>query len=338
MPAGNLAARSRNLQPMAVGRSGVDRLAVDRRAFLGTLAVGLTAALAGCGPLRGADAAGGNAGGPAGGGGSGGPGSGAPDGAGPGSGGPGQQAGAQQSSQTIADSSQPVFSRGPARPLPPIPEPRPGRPRVLHASPGGPGSTPQVALTIDDGYSAETVAGYVDFAERTGMPLTFSPNACYRHIWDAHAIRLRPLIEAGQVQIGNHTYTHVDLLAASRSTAQREVDRNEDWIQRTFGITSRPWFRPPYGRHSEWTDDTVAELGFTHILMWEGSFGDARLLTPQQLLTEARHWLTAGRIVLGHANHPTITHLFDQIIELIQERSLTPVTLDQMFGTSRAAG
>src|SRR3954466_9276949 len=30
--------------------------------------------------------------------------------------------------------------------------------------------------------------------------------------------------------------------------------------------------------------------------------------------------------------------LFDQITDLIQDRDLTPVTLDEMFGTSRAEG
>jgi hypothetical protein len=42
--------------------------------------------------------------------------------------------------------------------------------------------------------------------------------------------------------------------------------------------------------------------------------------------------------MLGHANHPTILSLFDQIQALIADRGLQPVTLDEMFGTSRAAG
>ena len=39
--------------------------------------------------------------------------------------------------------------------------------------------------------------------------------------------------------------------------------------------------------------------------------------------------------MLGHANHPTVLGLFDQIQQLIGQRGLTPVTLDEMFGTSR---
>ncbi len=42
--------------------------------------------------------------------------------------------------------------------------------------------------------------------------------------------------------------------------------------------------------------------------------------------------------MLGHANHPTVTTVFPQITQIIAERQLQPVTLDQMFATSRDTG
>lgn len=231
-----------------------------------------------------------------------------------------------------------AFPRQPPQPLPPIPQPHPGTSTTYTTSPHGPGSTQQVALTIDDGYDPETVAGYVEFAQRTGIPLTFSPNGIYKRVWEPHAAVLRPLVEAGQVQIGNHTYSHEDIRQLSDSGIRAELERNEEWIEKTFGITTRPWFRPPFGFHSERTDAVAAELGYTNILMWEGSFGDSRTLTQRVWLEQAQQWLTAGRIVLGHANHPTVTHLFDRMVTLIKHRNLEPVTLDTMFGTSRKTG
>jgi peptidoglycan/xylan/chitin deacetylase (PgdA/CDA1 family) len=209
---------------------------------------------------------------------------------------------------------------------------------VVFSAPGGPGSTPQVALTIDDGYDPATVAHYVEFARLSGIPITFSPNGIYQRSWNQHAAALRPLIEAGQVQIGNHTYTHRNMLGLTDAALRTDIERNEEWIEQTFGITSRPWFRPPFGWHNARTDEVAGQLGYTRILMWEGSLGDARLLTPTVLLDQARQWLTGGRIVLGHANHPTVTHLYGQLLALIHQRGLRPVTLDTMFGTSRATG
>src|SRR5262249_3577247 len=177
-----------------------------------------------------------------------------------------------------------------------------------------------------------------DFAERTGMPITSSPNGVYQSIWNRHADRLRPLVEAGQVQIANHTYSHRSLIELGNTAVRSEIERNDAWIEETFGITARPWFRPPFGFHSERTDELAGELGYTRILMWDGSLGDSRLLTPQVLMEQAREWLTGERVVLGHANHPTVTHLFDQLLALIRQRNLQPVTLDTMFDTSRAVG
>ena len=219
--------------------------------------------------------------------------------------------------------------------LPPIPAPRPGAPQVVMSAHG---PTKQIALTIDDGYCEECVAGYVAFAARTGIAITFSPNGSFRGIWDRHADRLRPLIAAGQVQIANHTWSHKDLLTISHATIGSEIERNEDWIQKTFGITARPWFRPPYGKHNAGTDQVAASLGYTGILMWNGTLGDATLETPQELMSLAHKWVKEGSILLGHANHPTVLSLFDQLQQLMDERGLQPVTVDTMFGTTRATG
>ena len=51
-----------------------------------------------------------------------------------------------------------------------------------------------------------------------------------------------------------------------------------------------------------------------------------------------RRNLQPGVINLGHANHPPVLSCFDQLVALIHSRNLTPVTLDEMFGTSRATG
>jgi hypothetical protein len=56
------------------------------------------------------------------------------------------------------------------------------------------------------------------------------------------------------------------------------------------------------------------------------------------LLDLARTHLQPGAILLGHANSPTVLDLLDEIRNLIMERDLKPVTLDSMFGTSRARG
>jgi peptidoglycan/xylan/chitin deacetylase (PgdA/CDA1 family) len=220
-------------------------------------------------------------------------------------------------------------------PLPAIPKARPGPPSVLSKAPG---VTSELAWTVDDGTCAECVAGYVDFAERTGIPITFLPNGVMRSFWETHSRRLSPLIARGQVQIANHTWSHPDLVRLPVKAVATEITRNESWIEDTFQITARPYFRPPYGSHNVRVDRIAGDLGYTSILTWNATLGDATVEAPGELMDIARRWIAPGAVLLGHANHPTVLALFDQLMELIRARRLRPVTLDQMFGTSRASG
>ncbi|MDP9091822.1 MAG: polysaccharide deacetylase family protein [Actinomycetota bacterium] len=220
-------------------------------------------------------------------------------------------------------------------PPPHIPPPRPGR---TSSFTHGPAHTAEIALTIDDGYDADTVAAYVKLAHDTGLPLTFNPIGKLAHIWQPHAPLLRPLIEKNQIQIANHTYNHLLLPELSDAEVTSEIEQNEAWIESTFGVTARPYLRPPSGQRDRRVDTIAGNLGFTKIVLWQGTFGDAVPVTPDHLLALARQALVPGSIVVGHANQGTVTSLYPQLVEIIRERKLVPVTLDAMFGTSRAAG
>jgi peptidoglycan/xylan/chitin deacetylase (PgdA/CDA1 family) len=276
----------------------------DRRAFLGLLATGLAAAVAGCGATEARRAVAGQP---------------APTTLPP-------------PSTTTTTTAPPVVTLGA------IPPPTPGAPTVVSQGPPPAVAARQVAITIDDGYCQPCAQAYAEFAAATGTHLTFSPNGTYAPIWSPLAETLRPLIERGQVQIGNHTYSHQNPTRLSDAQLTAELERNDEWIQQTFGITSRPWWRPPYGYHNTRTDTVAGEAGYTRVLMWNGTYGDSTLLTPQELMASAQQYLQPGTIVLGHANHPTVTELFGPISQLIASRQLTPVTLDEMFGTSRMVG
>jgi peptidoglycan/xylan/chitin deacetylase (PgdA/CDA1 family) len=225
---------------------------------------------------------------------------------------------------------------GPPLALGTIPPAHPGSPQLIF---GGPASTRQIALTVDDGYCGGCIASYVEFAQQSGIHITFNPNGAFGSLWTPSVVgSVRQMIANKQVQIGNHTWDHPNLLTLSNASIQSELNRNEQWIQETFGITSRPYFRPPYGYYDSRVMSVAATMGYTKILMWNGTFGDATVETPQQIIGLAQQWLQPGTVMLGHLNHPAILSLFDQIQGIIASRNLEPVTLDEMFGTSRAAG
>jgi peptidoglycan/xylan/chitin deacetylase (PgdA/CDA1 family) len=137
-------------------------------------------------------------------------------------------------------------------PLPTVPPSHPG-PSVKIGH-GIPGAARKICLTVDDGDNPQVVAGYVEFARRTRIHLTFSPNGTYGHSWLPHADIIKPLAANGQVQIINHTFSHLDLRRMSDAQITAELERNDEWVQKNFGITTRPFYRPPFGFRNEHVD------------------------------------------------------------------------------------
>ena len=128
----------------------------------------------------------------------------------------------------------------------------------------------------------------MSFAELSGIHITFAPNGVFKDLWEPHTDRLRALIQAGQVQIGNHTWAHSNLMTRSDAAIRTEIEKNEDWIERTYGITARPWFRPPFGKHNAHIDGLAGSLGFTNILLWNATLGDASKETAASLMDQAQ--------------------------------------------------
>jgi peptidoglycan/xylan/chitin deacetylase (PgdA/CDA1 family) len=209
----------------------------------------------------------------------------------------------------------------PGPPLPPV--------GVVHALPGA-GSS--LALTIDDGTNTEVVAAFIAFAVQTGTRLTFFPNGCYRS-WEDNAQALRPLVESGQVALGNHTWSHPDLTTLGDRQVAEEIGRNRDFLRSVFGVRDSPFFRPPFGARNERIDRIAADQGHPTVVMWNGTLGDSRVLTAAELMTAAREWFAAQRIVVGHANHATVTTVYGDLLALIAERGLRTVTLADVWPT-----
>jgi hypothetical protein len=42
-------------------------------------------------------------------------------------------------------------------------------------------------------------------------------------------------------------------------------------------------------------------------------------------------WIRPQSFVVGHANHPTVTHLYGPIVDILRERHLQTVTLDDAW-------
>ncbi|MCV7329467.1 polysaccharide deacetylase family protein [Mycobacterium cookii] len=212
----------------------------------------------------------------------------------------------------------------------------PPAPIVRVALPGGgvlsklPGNGNLLALTVDDGVNTDVVRLYTEFAKETGVRLTYFVNGIYRS-WTDNLALLRPLVECGQIQLGNHTWSHPNLTTVPASRVAHEIARNDEFLKNTFGVDARPYFRPPYGKHNSAVDAVAAGLGYTATTLWSGSLSDSTVITEDYIVQMAQRAFTPQAIVIGHLNHPPVTHVYGQLRDLIRARNLRTVTFDDVF-------
>lgn len=193
-----------------------------------------------------------------------------------------------------------------------------------------PGQGDLLALTVDDGVDSNVVRLYTQFAKATGIRLTFFANGNYRS-WTDNAPLLRPLVESGQIQLGNHTWSHPDLTTLSPAQIAEQIQRNHRFLSNTFGVDARPYLRPPYGRHNGAVRSAAADLGYTVTTMWSGSLADSTVITEDYIMKMADTYFQPQNIVIGHLNHPPVTHVFDQLADIVRDRNLRTVTLNDVF-------
>jgi peptidoglycan/xylan/chitin deacetylase (PgdA/CDA1 family) len=216
-----------------------------------------------------------------------------------------------------------------------IPPARPGTARVFFNGGPQPSHGParnEVALTFDDGFCGPCVARIVHTLARTGAHATIFPNGRYSREWDPLARLIRRLVARGQLTIGNHTFLHHDAQLESAAAFQADLMADETWIERTFHVTARPFFRPPYGAYDQNTLKIARSLGYTKVIIWSGTVADSSPHTIGYILDAIRYWAHPGAIILMHGNYPATSLALPRILAILRQRGLKPVTLSQLLG------
>ena len=189
----------------------------------------------------------------------------------------------------------------------------------------------QVAWTVDDGTSPESVKRYIRLVADNNLRLTFFIYSAMGS-WLKNKSELQPLVDSGQIQLANHTMHHPALAGLSVKNIQRELMGAHNFIEKNFGVDVRPYYRPPYGSINQKVINAAAEIGYTKPMLWSGSLGDASNIRATRILQLARSSFYDGSIVLAHANNLTSSRVFPDILKMITSKELNLVTLADAFG------
>ncbi len=157
------------------------------------------------------------------------------------------------------------------------------------------GSIPNVvALTFDDGPNPKYTPKILDILREKKVKATFF--VVGKHV-EKYPEIARRIVEEGH-ELGNHTYSHRDLVPSVRRVLLREIGKTEKALIEICGQGSNI-FRPPRGVYSNAVRKFLLERGYK-IILWSLSTQDWRGITPQKILGRVKRYVKGGSIVLFH--------------------------------------
>jgi len=183
-----------------------------------------------------------------------------------------------------------------------------------------------VAITFDDGPSAEFTPAILDILKAYNVPATFFMVGAHVEKYPEIAQRI---VEEGH-EIGNHTLNHRNLPTLSTGALYQELVEATEVIVQVTGVYPA-YLRPPRGMYDGRSRRLASLLG-QEIVLWSVSTRDWRYaVTPQNILKTINSKVKGGDIILFHDSGALIKHEGG-------DRRATVLALPEVIETLRAKG
>ena len=192
----------------------------------------------------------------------------------------------------------------------------------------GAGTKPYVALTFDDGPGPYT-------RQLAALLRRYHARATFFEIGEKVVRKPRLVrLEASVGAIGDHSFTHPNLITLPPEQIRRELARTKRAIRR---VTRRKvvLFRPPFGDNAAEILQIARRLGMLEV-MWNEDSGDAsEASTPssQEIYQNLVDRVKAGGIVLMHEDEvvPRTLHALRMFLPVLEQKGLHAVTVMQLL-------
>jgi peptidoglycan/xylan/chitin deacetylase (PgdA/CDA1 family) len=189
---------------------------------------------------------------------------------------------------------------------------------------------PFIAMTFDDGPSAENTPRLLEMLKERNIKATFfligqnaasNPEIVRRILADGH-------------EIGNHSWTHPQLSKLSDDRVTAEITKTQEAIKSASGFTPT-LLRPPYGaitpRQREWIEN---QFGL-NIILWSVDPFDwkrpgASVIT-QRILAQVH----PGAIVLSHDIHKQTVDAMPATLDGLIRKGYKFVTVSQLIAMNK---
>ena len=195
----------------------------------------------------------------------------------------------------------------------------------------GPRGKHEIALTFDAGAEAECFDDLIAALANAHASSTFFVSGRFVH---DHADCAAEITKHGH-EVGNHTWSHLNLTQQSDDVVRDEIMRAERAIVQASGQTPRPRFRAPYGLRDERVLKIASNLGYRSIYWTIDSLDGVEPTKSSQFLidriTSKSDADLDGAIILMHVGVRSTADALPAVIANLQGRGFQLVTISKLL-------
>ncbi len=191
---------------------------------------------------------------------------------------------------------------------------------------------PYIAMTFDDGPSAENTPRLLDILKKRGIKATFfllgecvaqNPELAKRIVAEGH-------------EIANHSWSHPSLNKLGEDGITSQLQRTHEIVEEKTGV-SMTLMRPPYGALTPNQRGWVNKKWGYKIILWDVDPLDWKVRNAAHVEHEILKQTVSGSIVLSHDIHKTTVDAMPETLDALAAKGFKFVTVTELLAMNKPA-
>ena len=185
---------------------------------------------------------------------------------------------------------------------------------------------PYIAITFDDGPSAQLTPRLLDILKERGIRATFF--VVGRNVAEYPDI-VRRMDSEGH-EIANHSWSHPALTQMGTEGLRKQIENTNDAIEKITG--KRPsLMRPPYGATSSTLNRRFTEDYRLKVILWSVDPLDWKYRNANRVYSSITQNTQPGSIILAHDIHATTVAAMPSTLDALTAKGYKFVTVSELI-------
>ena len=185
---------------------------------------------------------------------------------------------------------------------------------------------PEMALTFDCGASGVPTPAILDALLAVGVRSTFFITGEWATKYPDLTRRI-----GTEHEVANHSWSHPDFAKLAPALILREMQRAEEALVALTGVSTKPFWRAPFGSRDNVILQTTRDAGWTHHIFWTADSGDWLEITPAAVRANVSRAARNGAIIVQHCGSTQTAAVLPQIIADLREKGFRLVTVTELL-------